>query len=122
MERSSPGEPSFVRCFVGLLTGQGTRVAQAVSIPDYQTLMRPLLALHDAGATLSQAELRELLAEEFELSEEDLDELLPSGTQKTFHNRVGWATTYLVRAGLLDRPQRAHADHRARTPGPLPAP
>lgn len=78
-----------------------------MSIPDYQTLMRPLLALHDAGATLSQADLREVLAEEFELSEDDLDELLPSGTQKTFHNRVGWATTYLVRAGLLDRPQRA---------------
>jgi restriction system protein len=78
-----------------------------VTIPDYQTLMRPLLALHEDGATLSQAQLRELLAEQFSLSEEELDELLPSGTQKTFHNRVRWATTYLFRAGLLDRPQRA---------------
>ncbi len=58
-------------------------------IPDYQSLMRPLLALHESGSTLSQSQLRERLASEFQLTDDDLDELLPSGTQKTFHNRVG---------------------------------
>jgi restriction system protein len=78
-----------------------------VAIPNYQTLMRPLLALHEDGGVLSQAQLRDRLAARFELSDEEREELLPSGTQRTFDNRVGWATTYLVRSGLLDRPQRA---------------
>ena len=70
-------------------------------------LMRPLLALHEAGEPKSQAALRTLLAGEFQLTQQELEEMLPSGTQRTFHNRVGWATTYLVRAGLLHRPRRA---------------
>ena len=69
--------------------------------------MRPLLALHADGNQRTQKGLRDALAREFDLSEDDLDQRLPSGTAKTFSNRVGWATTYLVRAGLLDRPRRA---------------
>jgi restriction system protein len=71
------------------------------------SLMRPLLALHADGDQRTQKGLRDALAREFDLSEDDLDQRLPSGTAKTFNNRVGWATTYLVRAGLLDRPRRA---------------
>lgn len=48
------------------------------------------------------------LGEEFKLSDEDRRELLPSGKQPTFNNRVGWARTYLTKAGLLDTPKRAH--------------
>ena len=69
--------------------------------------MRPLLAAHESGEPRSQADLRSALAQEYSLSEEDLERRLPSGTAKTFNNRVGWATTYLVRAGLLRRPRRA---------------
>lgn len=78
-----------------------------VAVPDYQTLMRPLLALHEDGELRTQRGLRDALAGEFDLSQDDLEQRLPSGTAKTFNNRVGWATTYLVRAELLDRPRRA---------------
>lgn len=74
-------------------------------VPDYQTLMRPALALHERG-DLSQRNLRDLLAAEFEVTPEEREERLPSGTARRFANRVGWATTYLVRAGLLERPSR----------------
>ena len=52
-------------------------------------------------------DLRTELASEFELSESDLEERLPSGRAKTFNNRVGWATTYLYRCGLVARPRRS---------------
>ena len=78
-----------------------------MTTPDYQTIMRPLLAAHGDGQPCSQAELRSRLADEFSLTPENLEERLPSGTAKTFNNRVGWATTYLVRAELLSRPRRA---------------
>ncbi len=46
----------------------------------------------------------ELLAKVFKLSEQDRVELLPSGKQRTFYNRVGWARTYLKKAGLVETP------------------
>jgi restriction system protein len=51
--------------------------------------------------------VRQQLAEEFALTQADLDEELPSGRAKTFPNRVGWATTYLFRCGLIDRRRRS---------------
>jgi restriction system protein len=68
--------------------------------------MRPLLALHEDGNGHSPSELRSRLASEFQLTEEEREERLPSGTQRTFDNRVGWASTYLVQTGLLNRPRR----------------
>ncbi len=53
------------------------------------------------------SDVRSALAMEFELTDEDLAEELPSGRAKTFHNRVGWATTHLYRTGLLTRPRRS---------------
>lgn len=47
------------------------------------------------------------LAREFALTQDDIEELIPSGHVTTFQNRVGWATTYLYRTGLIDRPRRA---------------
>lgn len=79
-----------------------------MAVPDFQTLMRPLLALHDDGAEHEIADTRERLAGEFELSEEDRVERIPSGRVTTLQNRVGWAATYLLRSGLLERPRRAH--------------
>jgi restriction system protein len=77
-----------------------------VAIPDFQTLMRPLLDLHADGGEKTQAELRDELAQQFELTEEDLAERLPSGTARTFVNRVAWASTHMKEAGLLIKPRR----------------
>jgi restriction system protein len=52
------------------------------------------------------ADVRALLAEQFRLTPEELVEVLPSGRQRKFDNRAAWATTYLVQAGLLERPRR----------------
>ena len=78
-----------------------------MALPDYQTLMRPVLAvLEDEGEHTARA-IRDSIAEQFELTQEQLEERLPSGRDTTFRNRVGWALTYLYRAGLCDRPRRS---------------
>jgi restriction system protein len=70
--------------------------------------MRPLLVIHEDGAEHAVADVREQVAQLFELTPEDRAERLPSGRVTTLQNRVGWATTYLFRTGLLERPKRAH--------------
>jgi len=77
-----------------------------VAIPDYQTLMLPVLKLAADGAEHKFSHAVELLAEEFFLSTEERNELLPSGSQAVFNNRVGWARSYLKQAGLLSSPKR----------------
>jgi restriction system protein len=79
-----------------------------VAVPDFQTIMRPLLALHIDGQEHEIAATRSALAEHFDLSPADRQERIPSGSVSTLQNRVGWAATYLFRAGLLERPRRAH--------------
>jgi restriction system protein len=80
---------------------------RAVAIPDFQTLLRPLLVAVEDGEEHSIKSVREQLAREFALTEEELADMLPSGRAKTYMNRVGWATTYLYRSGLLERPKRS---------------
>jgi restriction system protein len=71
--------------------------------------MLPLLLFADKkGSEISTGESVEVLAEEFKLSEDDLKEMLPSGIQATFVNRVGWASTYLKKAGLLESTRRGY--------------
>jgi len=77
-----------------------------MAIPDYQAFMLPLLKLAGDGQQHSMREAYEALADEFALTEEERGDLLPSGQQPTFENRVGWAKTYLKKAGLLDSPKR----------------
>lgn len=76
-------------------------------IPDYQTLMLPLLETLADGKPWGYRDLIEALAERFGLSAEERRTLLPSGKQPLFDNRVGWAKTYLKKAGLVVQPQRA---------------
>jgi restriction system protein len=78
-----------------------------MAIPDYQSLMLPLLqfAMEKGGET-STSEAVEALAHELSLSDEDLKEMLPSGIQSTFSNRVNWASTYMKKAGLLEATRR----------------
>lgn len=78
-----------------------------MAVPDYQMLMRPVLATHDDGQEHAVAELRANLANALGLTQEERSEMLPSGRTRTFDNRVGWAMTYLYRAGLLERPKRS---------------
>lgn len=77
-------------------------------IPDYQSIMLPLLRLAGDGETHRMRDAIDKLANEFGLSEEERRELLPSGKQPTFDNRVGWARTYMAKAGLLESPKRGH--------------
>lgn len=77
-----------------------------MTIPDYQSLMLPLLELAGDNKTHNIHEVTDQLASHFNLSETEKDQLLPSGTQSTFYNRVGWARTYLTKAGLLESPER----------------
>ena len=64
--------------------------------------MYPLLELAADGEVHSMDEAYEVLAERFRLTEEERAELLPSGRQSRYENRVGWARTYLTKAGLLE--------------------
>lgn len=77
-----------------------------MSIPDYQTIMLPLLKLLSDGQERSIRACIDALADHFHLSQEERAELLPSGQQPVFDNRVGWARTYLKKAGLLHSPRR----------------
>jgi restriction system protein len=77
-----------------------------VGIPDFQALMRPILVLHQDGQPYRRAPLVRALADSFELTDADREQLLPSGRQRRFDNRVAWALTHLVHAGLLVRPRR----------------
>ncbi|WP_277590867.1 restriction endonuclease [Pseudomonas chlororaphis] len=75
-------------------------------IPDFQSVMRPVLATVQNGAPLPLSELRERIADQFQLTEEERKEYLPSGNQTVINNRVGWARTYLNKAGLLTIPAK----------------
>ncbi len=77
-------------------------------IPDYQTLMLPLLRLLKDKEEHSLQEAIDALGSEFTLTEAEMKELLPSGQQEVFHNRVGWARTYMKKAGLVDTTRRGH--------------
>ena len=77
-------------------------------IPDFQSFFRPLLEFAADKQEHSIREAREKLASVFKLSEEDLNERLPSGTQRTFDNRVAWAKSYLLQAKALEATKRAH--------------
>lgn len=77
-------------------------------VPDFQSHMLPLLELAGDGKVHSLVEAREVLASRFGLSDEDRAELLPSGRQRRFDNRVAWAKVYLEQACLLTTPRRGH--------------
>lgn len=77
-----------------------------MSIPDYQTLLLPLLRLAVANKAKTLVEAERLLADEFSLTEAERNTRLPSGQQTAIRNRIGWASFYLTRAELLVKPKR----------------
>ncbi|MEP9350007.1 restriction endonuclease [Xanthobacter sp. KR7-225] len=74
-------------------------------IPDYQTLMLPVLRFAAEGET-RVADVAERIADAFGLSEADREKLLPSGRQRVLHNRIHWAKFYMSKAGLITSPAR----------------
>lgn len=81
-----------------------------MAIPDYQTLMLPLLRFASTKPTdeVSLRDAIELLAKQFNLSDEEKQQLLPTGRQTVIANRVGWARTYMKKAGLLEQTRRGY--------------
>ena len=75
-------------------------------VPDFQSMMLPALRVLGSQSPRTTVEVRQALAADFNLSESDLAELLPSGRQTTFANRVAWAYSYLKQASLIDSPKR----------------
>ena len=76
-----------------------------MAIPDFQTFLKPVLA-HAAERRWRSADLIARIGDDFGLTAEEREQLLPSGRQTVLANRVYWATIYLLQAGLLRRPAR----------------
>lgn len=77
-----------------------------MAIPDYQTVILPLLQIIDEKGPISIRDATNLITSKFQLSKEERATLLPSGNQEIMLNRVGWARTYMKKAGLLSSPER----------------
>lgn len=78
-----------------------------MAIPKYDELMKPMLEAISDGGRYTMKSLERILADREKLTDAELKELLPSGRQTVFKNRIGWAKTYLKKAGLLYSPARA---------------
>jgi len=78
-----------------------------MTIPDFQSLLLPLLKFAGDGETHKSRDAINYLASFFSLTDQDLSEMIASG-QFRFENRVGWARPHLKKAGLIDYPQRGH--------------
>jgi restriction system protein len=76
-----------------------------MAIPDYQSLMLPVLR-HAASGETRVPDVAEKIAKEFSLTEEEQNQLLPSGRQHLLNNRIHWAKFYMVKAGLIEQPRR----------------
>lgn len=77
-------------------------------IPGFQKMMLPLLRFAGDKQEHSTTDALDAIAKEFGINEEQKNQLLPSGNQKVFYNRVFWAKAYLKMAGLIENTKRAH--------------
>jgi restriction system protein len=75
-------------------------------IPEFNEIKAPALQFFSDGKPHKVSEVYTVLAPHFKLTEQEMNEILPSGTQRRWHNRANWACYDLFRAGLLDRPKR----------------
>jgi len=79
-------------------------------IPDFQTLMKPVLSLYQDGQEHKTVDIVEELADDFGLTDEERNRKFPSGKNKVFKNRVGWAVAYLRKAVLIKRLRKGVSD------------
>ena len=77
-----------------------------MAVPKFFEFFEAFLKAVSDGELHSAKDVRNNIANSMKLTEEDLAEMLPSGTQRTFDNRVAWARTYLDKAGLIETPMR----------------
>lgn len=77
-----------------------------MAIPDFQTLMLPLLELLKDGNPVKLSEMVEIMSDKYNLTEEERNEWLPSRLQKTMYNRVAWAKQYLKNSELIESPEK----------------
>lgn len=74
-------------------------------IPDYQSLMLPVLQIAAEGET-KVAIVADIIADDLGMTPEERETMLPSGKQRLLHNRIHWAKFYMSKAGLIDTPKR----------------
>lgn len=79
-----------------------------MAVPDFQSFFKPLLEIAADGKEHAIKDARKMIAVGMKLTEEDLKEMLPSGTQSKFDNRIAWAKIYLTKAKILEAPRRAY--------------
>lgn len=77
-----------------------------MAVPDFQSFMLPLLKFASDGKEHSQSEASESLSNHFSITESERREMLPSGRQTRFNNRVAWANVYLRKSGFLESTRR----------------
>lgn len=99
---------NYKRYILKVLSKNNIFLSDLMAVPDYQSLMLPLLKYAGDGEEYKIRDAIEHLAEELRLSEEEKRELLPSAQQGVFNNRIGWACTYLKKAGLLDSGRKGY--------------
>lgn len=79
-----------------------------MSVPKYFEMYKSFLSSLEDGKEHPYMDAKNKVIKDFNLSEEDIMELLPSGKQSVFNNHIGWCRTYLKKAGLIESPSRAH--------------
>lgn len=79
-----------------------------MALPDFQSFFKPLLEIAADGKEHSLQEARETIAKTMAISQEDLKELLPSGIQTKFENRIAWAKSFFVQAKAFETPRRGY--------------
>jgi restriction system protein len=80
---------------------------KALTIPDYQSLMLPVLK-SAAASERRIPDIEDMIAKEYSLNDAEREALLPSGKQRILHNRLHWAKFYMAKAGLLELPRRGY--------------
>lgn len=78
-----------------------------MAIPKFYIFIKPFLTALGDGHNHTLKELKSIVAPALRLTASDMKEVLPSGRQTVFDNRINWAATYLAKAGLVTRPARA---------------
>ena len=80
-----------------------------MAVPDFQAMMNPVLDIYTQNdSELRPRDIENEVAERFNLTEEERNEMIPSNIETVLRNRVSWAVYYLFRAGLLERPKRGY--------------
>ena len=85
----------------------GVQGAGKIDVPQFQTLMLPLLKVMGGGHEMSTIQIRDAVAGNLEMTAKTLNQHLPTGAQNAFNNQMGWAITFLLKAGFLTRPRQA---------------